>query len=362
MILNMVGGSSSNGANIEVVSGSTQPNAPKEYTIWVKSNVAVSEWEMGITQNPTWSMNAGFVYLYTNTAVYDGATTFNPLKKNWIFLATTIVWQNQGTSTNPNWVRCEAYLYKAGSWVKISSTTTIPAFTYTGSYQITDDNGTAITTSTGNWQIKFLTSGTLTFSSLNGAADGIDVFCVGGGGGGGTGYGKNVTNEGWFASGGGGGGGGYTSTTKGKSIATSTSYTISIGAGGSAGNNATYANQPGTGGAGGSKGGTGGNYNTVNTAPGSDGSPGQGTTTRPFGDSTGIRYGGGGGGGRGFNNYGNLVSAYVSGGADTGAGSSESANANTGGGGGGGGVINTSGTLSAAGAGGSGIVIIRNKR
>lgn len=45
---------------------------------------------------------------------------------------------------------------------------TIPAFTYTGSFQIVDDNDNPITTSSGNWKIRFLTSGTLKFTDLRG--------------------------------------------------------------------------------------------------------------------------------------------------------------------------------------------------
>lgn len=258
----------------------------------------------------------------------------------------------------------------------------IPAFTYTGSYQIVNDSDIAISGSADNWRIKFLTSGTLKFTQLYGAANGIDVFCVGGGGGGGAAYGKQMS-EGYFASGGGGGGGGYTKTQKGVSVSAGTSYAITVGAGGSAGNaggttsafsisasggsagNApTVANTGGTGGAGGSNGGTGGSYsNTSTTTPGSNGSPGQGSTTTAFASGSGKKYSGGGGGGQGRNAYGNLYSANVAGGADTGAASHTSAAANGGGGGGGGSSLADNGEdVRAAGYGGSGIVIIRNKR
>lgn len=63
---------------------------------------------------------------------------------------------------------------------------TIPAFTYTGDYEIVDDNDNPITTSSGNWKIRFLTSGTLKITDLRGAENGIDVFLAGGGGGGGA--------------------------------------------------------------------------------------------------------------------------------------------------------------------------------
>ena len=106
---------------------------------------------------------------------------------------------------------------------RISMTySTIPEFTYTGTYEIVDDSDTPIVTSPDNWKIRFLTSGTLNFSRLNGAEDGIDVFLVGGGGGGGGARG-------------GGGVGGYTTTQAGISVLTNTDYTITVGSGGSGG-------------------------------------------------------------------------------------------------------------------------------
>lgn len=95
---------------------------------------------------------------------------------------------------------------------------TIPEFTYTGDYEIVNDSDEPITVSQDNWKIRFLTSGMLTFTNLNGAENGIDVFLVGGGGNGETIRGAR------------GGGGGYTKTVKGVSIAIATPYTITIGA------------------------------------------------------------------------------------------------------------------------------------
>lgn len=256
----------------------------------------------------------------------------------------------------------------------------VPAFTYTGSYEIVDDIDSAISGSIDDWRIKLLTTGTLKFTQLNGAENGIDVFCVGGGGGGGEGK-SGSGEEGWFASGGGGGGGGYCNSDEGISVTVGTSYAITVGAGGSPGNDggktsafgvdasggnsgkkATAVTVPGTGGEGGSNGGTGGYYGTASAVvPGSDGSPGQGSTTTAFASGGGKKYSGGGGGGQGFNSYGAILSGLVAGGADTGAASNANAMPNGGGGGGGGGATANC-VLTEAGSGGSGIVIIRNKR
>ena len=51
----------------------------------------------------------------------------------------------------------------------------IPLFTYTGEYYMCDDSGNRITKTSSNWNIRFTTSGVLTFYLPNGAADGIDV-------------------------------------------------------------------------------------------------------------------------------------------------------------------------------------------
>lgn len=247
----------------------------------------------------------------------------------------------------------------------------VPQFTYTGSYKLLDDSGNTITTSSNvtNWRIKFLTSGTLKFTNLFSAANGIDIFCVGGGGGG-------------DAS---GGCGGKTTTAKAKTVTAGTNYAVTVGAGGAAGKSggkssfgslASAAGGGGPGGAGGSGGGGSGLYITSsNKANGGKGGSngangvngygtsgfkngtGQGSTTREFGSSSGTLYAGGGGGagdydcnagsgGPGGGGAGGSLwdAAPRAGGAGT---------TNLGGGGGGG---------STGGKGGSGIVIIRNKR
>ena len=242
----------------------------------------------------------------------------------------------------------------------------IPEFTYTGDYEIVDDNDNPITTSAKNWKIRFLTSGTLTFKELDGAKDGIDVFLVGGGAGG------EVS----------GGGGGYTGTEKNVSLLEDTGYEIVVGEGGGKhtrgeessafgitveGGNISTGSYNVNGGAGGSGGGgaggdkyAGGNggYNGsdgVGMSSGySSGGEGQGTTTKEFGEENGKLYAGGGAGsgaggyayggegGGGDGHYLNVIQATPG-------------DENTGGGGGG-------NYYHAGFAGGSGIVIIRNAR
>lgn len=244
----------------------------------------------------------------------------------------------------------------------VVSLSTIPDFTYTGNYQIVDDDDNEITETQGNWKIRLLTSGTLNFTDLNGAENGIDVFCVGGGGGG---YGIKDSYNVWSGA---GGGGGYTKTKKNVSVTKDEEYKIVVGAGGSgsydsnsvdggkttafgvtaAGGKGTVETQSAaTGGSGGSGGagaagikngsmgygGEDGEDGTTTNSPYTGGS-GQGTTTREFGEEDGNLYASGG----------DSVSANgESGGANTGDGGSGSRN-------------------TAGGDGGSGIVVIRNKR
>lgn len=254
-----------------------------------------------------------------------------------------------------------------------------PELTYTGEYQLIDDgqaNGVQ------NWRIKFLSSGTLTFTkSPTGGQAGfeIDTFLVGGGGGG---------NANWHpTSGGGGGAGGYTFTAKKVSVAVGTAYSIVVGAGGVQSNtggtsggtssafgySANGGRSPNVNSAQGGYGGSGGAANKA-TSAGTDGSDdstgrgiGQGTTTREFGELTGALYSGGGGACR--YTAGSTVIPGCSGGPGGGGkgagfagtilpGSSGSINGveNTGGGGG------SSNPTGAGGLGGSGIVVIRNTR
>ena len=241
----------------------------------------------------------------------------------------------------------------------------VPQFEYTGTYEYIDDGG-------GNWRIKFLTSGT--FTPLKAMT--IDAFLVGGGGGG------NI-----YA----GGGGGYTKTAKSIELAPKSKYAIVVGSGGTGiktsdeakagsktsafgetangGIGAGHAREDYNGGAGGSGDGAAG-YRRNGAKGGEDGGSGgsttlgaggagQGTTTREFGESSGVLYSGGGGG----SSYGEEYSGGAGGqggGGDGGAYGSPGSNGetNTGGGGGAG----SDNGYKYGGTGGSGIVIIRKAK
>lgn len=379
-LCNRKGSSSNNVLSYDVICQATEPNK-KEGRIWVKSSVKMnyftfsnSMWSgsnvghVNITgtpggANPT-STNKTIEVINTKVSGIGHRTKINP----------TLCYQVQGSTGN--WVSVDAYVCHSDTWIQFSNTRITPEFTYTGNYEIVDDSDNIISDFvnwTNNWKIRFLTSGTLTFTKFNGWNGQLDVFLVGGGGAGGQG-----TN-----SAGSGGGGGYTKTVKAITVTTGVAYPISIGAGGTVTSTATSNNggktsafdnsvNGGTGGGGlpigdesylyyGGAGGSGGaSYangkggTDGGKGSGSKGGTGQGTTTKEFGESSGKLYSGGGSAGQ-----------YMTGNATSFTPIDETAGApgvipptNRGGGGGG---SNHAGINNAT-AGGSGIAIIRNHR
>ena len=339
---------------INVVGGLTQPENPKYGTIWIRTSTPINVWEV-FPVTPVWDAGEGHVYIQNVPATDGNPPNFTALDYSrkpygaiWLRLSGAM------QRVNGAWVRQDAWVWR-DNWIHFSSPRNTPEFTYTGDYAIVDDNDNAISdfaTWTGNWKIRFLTSGTLTFTNLNGAGNGIDVFLVGGGGGSGG-------IIGWYPQG--GGGSGYTKTVKNITLAPNTAYAVAVGAGGKAGSTggaskfgsvATANGGSGTSNTNGGNGGSGGVAGGANggTAPGIDGSDGksgangtggkgQGTTTREFGETSGTLYAGGGNGGGGL--------------------TTPKSAANTGNGG----TSPAGGAETATGkAGYSGIVIIRNKR
>ena len=329
------------GLNFKVVRSTTQPSAPAENTIWVNTTTT-GKWAFQIAapSNPT----SGMLWIVASNT----ASGFNAIRgQNSIYAYPGDVKLYNGSA----WVDAGALIYQNGAWKSFFG---LGAFTFTGGIQKIDDGS-------GNWRIKLTSSGMLTCS----AAGAIDIFCVGGGAGG-------------YAAWGGGGGGGRTYTCLNTALTAGQSIAVTIGAGGAAGGNggttsfgalasasggdAPTSNASGRGGDGGSGGGAAGNggAGSGGGAGGSDGGngatvsattggTGQGTTTREFGEPGGTLYAGGGAG------NGEYAAAGGSGG-----GGSSSTGYHTAGNPG---TVNTGGGgASLAGTGGSGIIVIRNKR
>lgn len=244
-----------------------------------------------------------------------------------------------------------------------------PKYTYTGQHQLIKESGE-------NWQIKFLTSGILTWNSDDAT---IDAFLCGGGGGGSQG----------------GGGGGYTKTVSKLTVSKGSTTQIAIGAGGTGGKsgrnggsssfgsqtvnggNAASGDAGGDGGSGGGRVGSsqyrnGGNGGSDGADGGSGGGLGvtlpggigQKQTTRMFG--TGDLCSGGGGGGASYK-----TQAEAGSGGAGGNGTPTLATNATGGyydgrefnpGYAGGGYGGGGGGGASGGAGAQGIVVIRNAR
>lgn len=238
-----------------------------------------------------------------------------------------------------------------------------PDFTYTGDYEVVDNNDNPIDDFPNwkeDWKIRFLTSGDFIVTDFYAWNGMLDVFLVGAGSGGQKNYGKSYYN---------GGNSGYTLTGKTIKLEANRTYAIEIGSGGPSttskqkggdtsafGLTASGGIGPGDSESQGGKGGSGGGAGSNAADGASDGESatgigqreepgpnGESGTTREFGEPDGKLYAGGGGGDL---QYGGEGKGGEGGGGDAG----ENGETNTGGGGG------------ANAIGGSGIVVIRNTR
>lgn len=237
-----------------------------------------------------------------------------------------------------------------------------PEFTYTGDYQVVDDNDNVIVDFAnwkGNWKIRFLTSGNLTFTNLNVLDGKLDLFLVGGGG-------SGSSRESSGVSFGGGGGGGYTHTEKSISVKPNVVYEIVVGSGGNPSSQGGNQNghDGGTTTAFGMKavGGEGSKFNDI-AVGGSGGSGGAGFGGSAGGvdgaDGAGTTYAGvvciGKGQGKTTREFEENGATLYSSGGDFGILNPQNGGKNKGDGGDG-------ARGAASGAGGSGIVIVRNAR
>ena len=406
---------------------STSGTITKETTITV--NFARKEAKFTVTFNA----NTGTVSPATTTVTYNSpyGTLPTPTKANNNFLG----WYTTKSSSDGVKITSGTTVTKTSNhtlYARWEPVHTLPIFTYTKKFQLVTDKDTIIDEGSnrkvvipdayldyqGNWKIRLLETGKLTFHELRSAANGVDTFIVGGGGNGGTAYGKQAGNHGYSA-GGAGGGGGELVLVKGVSV-TTTSYDITIGGaanksvafgytanpGSVGGSNqgslseCHYGPDPGAGGTGGTK----SNGSTIISYQGGAGGRGGVNACSPYHGGAGRceffdcntyskKYGGGGGGGHGHNG-GAAVFGHPGNGVDGGGNgnnfvhSSLGTNdkkhhgtANTGGGGGGSSFklksltapsgcwtsngcykISSTDYIQQAGTGGSGIVILRNKR
>ena len=106
-------GDASSPLNFKVV-GNPQPVTPKENTIWVSTDVAITSYIFDTTQptNPT----EGMVYLGLATST---DVEFNAIKKNGINLRPASCKQYAGGT----WLPMNAYIYIDGNWVQFAKAT-----------------------------------------------------------------------------------------------------------------------------------------------------------------------------------------------------------------------------------------------
>ena len=102
------GAGGANSLNFKVVGGTTAPANPKENTIWVNTDTAISSWAFSATQPET--PVEGMVWIMTDTA---GTVSINTLKKNALNVYPVAAKQYVGGT----WVDKTAKSYQGGEWV-----------------------------------------------------------------------------------------------------------------------------------------------------------------------------------------------------------------------------------------------------
>lgn len=108
MIFNMSGGGGSD-LNFSVVGSPTQPENPRENTIWVKTETKIPSWVF----SPTTPTNPEGGILFFKTAL-TSSVGFNALRKNEIAILPTSAQQYIGGQ----WKNMEAHAYIGGTWVQ----------------------------------------------------------------------------------------------------------------------------------------------------------------------------------------------------------------------------------------------------
>lgn len=98
--------------NFKVVGGTEQPVNPKENTVWVNTDTAISGWAFS-PEEPA-GPSEGLVWIGLGTA---SPAPFNALKKEALYCYPTACRQYAGGA----WVNAEAYVYTDGAWVQFSA-------------------------------------------------------------------------------------------------------------------------------------------------------------------------------------------------------------------------------------------------
>ena len=121
------------GLNFTVVGGTTQPASPKENTIWVNTDAAISGWVFSAAA-PT-EPKERLLWILTGTT---SPAAFNAAKKETLTVYPQVAKQYIGTE----WVRKEAQVYAGGEW-KLPSMVLIDNGVYTGISTWTEQGSSA---------------------------------------------------------------------------------------------------------------------------------------------------------------------------------------------------------------------------
>lgn len=105
---NLGGGGTS--LNFKVVGGLTQPANPQENTIWVKTDVKITSWEVS-GDVPSYPAE-GMVWIASGVS---GHVEINVLKKNAIQIFPSYVKQYVGGI----WAQLESLIYQGGEWIDL---------------------------------------------------------------------------------------------------------------------------------------------------------------------------------------------------------------------------------------------------
>lgn len=108
----LYGNGGSDSLRFRVYAATSLPASGKENDVCIITSTPISSWEAGHVDNPTWSMDAGFVYL---TCTTSDASQPNLLRKNALYLKLTRCLQYE----NETWSLKKAYQYRGGGWSEI---------------------------------------------------------------------------------------------------------------------------------------------------------------------------------------------------------------------------------------------------
>lgn len=342
--------------NFTIVGSSSEPSNPTPNMIWVETETVINGYSFSIEEPMNPSNGSIWVATGTNTL-----HSFSVIKNNSIIVYPSSVLQY----INNNWEVKTAYIYQNSTW-DLFSGSVLPQINCTGVEGI--DYVYAEDTETSHFEMAILNTCDISFQF----SVAIDVFLVGGGASGDKGYSN--------AAGGAGGNGGETILMRNFKPVTSQTYPMIIG---SSDNNTTGFNKiarSGYGSAGGGGGACWGNSHDAYPTAGANGvvafngSNETGLNLLPS-SYRNVLYGAGGGGADCVNslyvwstgagsNDGGLTGGGDGGSDPTGGADSIGKNGlpNTGGGGGGGCGNGATSYYANGGAGGSGIILIRDAR